>query len=80
MPFSYQNIKSEIRSLYFRSEDTALQSRINFSNYLLSMIFFFTSSIGGYSIPNLEFLALANLELWPAGKKKSRNKFFPQWS
>jgi len=30
---------------------------------------FFTSIIGSTSIPNLKFLALANLELWPVGKK-----------
>jgi len=24
---------------------------------------------GFFTIPNLKFLALANLELWPAGKK-----------
>jgi len=30
---------------------------------------FFTSIMGGYLIPNLKFLASANLVLWPAGKK-----------
>jgi len=48
-----------------------MTSQVNHGNYRLLSMISLLLLLGATFIPNLKFLTLANLELWPAARYKS---------